>query len=34
MYNAFMLNWEKNAICDDIIFITFYINEVLSHEIR
>jgi hypothetical protein len=34
MNNAFMLNWRKNVIYDVILFIVFYINEVLRHEIK
>jgi len=34
IYNTFMLNWKKNAFCVDVIFIAFYINETLGHEIK
>jgi hypothetical protein len=34
MYDAFMWNYNNNAICDDAIFISSYIIETLGHKIR
>ncbi len=33
MYDAFIWNWSKNAICDDAIFIASYINDAIGNEI-
>jgi len=32
-YDAFAWNWSKTVICDDVIFIAFYINDVIGNEI-
>jgi hypothetical protein len=34
MYGAFVWNWPKNAVCDDAIFIAFYINDAIGDEIQ
>jgi hypothetical protein len=33
MYDAFVWKWSKNVICDDAIFITSCINDVIGNEI-
>ncbi len=30
MYNAFMWNWSKNNLCDDVVFIKSCINDALG----
>jgi len=30
MYNAFMWNWSKSVLCDNVIFIVSYINVLCS----
>jgi hypothetical protein len=34
IYDAFMWNWPKSSLCDDVIFITSCINHALADEIR
>jgi hypothetical protein len=34
MYNTFMWNWLKFALCDNIIFIASCINDALANEIH
>jgi hypothetical protein len=34
MYEAFVWNWLKNAVCDDVIFITSYIVDAIGDEIQ
>jgi hypothetical protein len=34
MYDAFVWNWSKSAVCDDPIFITSCINDAIGDEIR
>jgi hypothetical protein len=33
MYDAFVWNWSKNAICDDAIFTTSCIIDAIGDEI-
>jgi hypothetical protein len=33
MYDAFVWNWSKNVVCDDVIFIAYHINDVIGDEI-
>jgi hypothetical protein len=33
MHDAFIWDWSKNAICDDVIFIAYYINDAIGNEI-
>jgi hypothetical protein len=33
MYDAFVWKWSKNVICDDAIFVTSCINDVIGNEI-
>ncbi len=32
MYDAFILDWSKNAICDDVVFIAYYINDAIGKK--
>ncbi len=34
MYDEFVWNWSKNAICDDAIFIASCINDTIRNDIR
>jgi hypothetical protein len=34
IYDAFMWNWAKSSLCDDVIFIASCINHALANEIR
>ncbi len=34
IYDAFMWNWAKSSLCDDVIFITSCINHTLANEIH
>jgi hypothetical protein len=34
IYDAFMWNWAKSSLCDDVIFITSCINHALAYEIH
>lgn len=31
-YDVFLWNWNKSAICDNAIFIAFYLNETIGDE--
>jgi hypothetical protein len=33
MYDAFTRDWSKSAICDDAIFIAYYIYDAIGNEI-
>jgi hypothetical protein len=33
MYDAFVWNWSKNVVCDDVTFIAYYINDAIGDEI-
>jgi hypothetical protein len=34
IYDAFMWNWAKSSLCDDVIFIASCINHALANEIH
>jgi hypothetical protein len=34
MYDAFMWNWNKNVICDDVVIIASCINEAIGNKIQ
>jgi hypothetical protein len=34
MYDAFVWNWSKNVVCDDVIFIAYCINDAIGDEIQ
>ncbi len=34
MYEAFVWNWSKNAICDDAIFIASCVDDAIGDEIQ
>jgi hypothetical protein len=34
MYEAFVWNWSKSVVCDDVIFITSYIDDKFGDEIQ
>ncbi len=34
MYDAFIWNWSKSAVCDDVIFITYCINDAIGNEAK
>jgi hypothetical protein len=34
MYDAFVWNWSKNAICDDVIFNAYCINDAIGNEVQ
>jgi hypothetical protein len=33
MCDAFVWNWSKNVVCDDVIFIAYYITYAIGDEI-
>jgi len=34
VYDFFLWNWSKGAICDDTIFIASYVNDAIGDEIQ